>query len=313
MGARPPHTRRRPLRVPLSRHADQGGDLLTMQLAELGQVGEQGPADDGANPGDGPEEILLGAPNRTRLNRVGEVAIDVDDAAFEPADVLRQAPTDRRGRVFEAIALGRQHVQELSAAGHERVELLPRRIRERPRRGMHPLGKEGQEVRIEGVGFGELAGRFREITHLARIGDDERQPTSGQRGHQRRLVPARGLQDDQDGSHRLDAVPRHRSRRSTTRRRADRRPQSRLWRHRSRRRLGWTSWRPSRGGIRRGPALRMRGETPRNCAGSRRSAGDAQAAARPPRPQAGRAVAGQGTIYAVDRPERRYKAVAGEP
>jgi CRP-like cAMP-binding protein len=66
-------------------------------------------------------EILFGAPDRTARNRVIEVAIDSPDPSLEPADVLHQTTPNRTTRVLQPIPLRGQHVQQLSAARHQRV------------------------------------------------------------------------------------------------------------------------------------------------------------------------------------------------
>ena len=81
---------------------------------------------------------------------------------------------DGRRRVLQSIALGGHHVQELPPSRHERIELLQDRIRQRARCGMHPLRKERQELRIQAVGFGELARGLGTVADLARIRHNDR-------------------------------------------------------------------------------------------------------------------------------------------
>jgi hypothetical protein len=76
--------------------------------------------------------------------------------------------------------LGHQHVQELAPASEERVELLRRLTGQGARLRLHPLGKEGQDLGIDRIGLGELAGGAREVPDLARIRDDDGQAGGGE-------------------------------------------------------------------------------------------------------------------------------------
>ena len=97
------------------RHPDQGGDLLVGQGAQLGQLAQERATDPGADPGDGPQEILLGPPERTAAKGLVEVAVHVHELALEPADVLRDAPAHGRGGKAEPVLFGRQHLEQLPA------------------------------------------------------------------------------------------------------------------------------------------------------------------------------------------------------
>ena len=66
-----------------------------IQLAELGQFGEQRPGEGRADAGYTAQQIVLHAPDRTVLNLGGEVVVDFTEAALEPANVLPQVPLHR--------------------------------------------------------------------------------------------------------------------------------------------------------------------------------------------------------------------------
>ena len=134
---------------------DQGSDLFAVQVSELRHVGDQRATHHRPHARHTAKEILFGAPDRTARNRVVEVVIDSRDPSLEPADVLHQTTPNRTTRVLQPIPLRGQHVQQLSAARHQRVQLLDDGVRERARRGPHPVGKERQEVGIQVVGLGE--------------------------------------------------------------------------------------------------------------------------------------------------------------
>ena len=66
-----------------------------------------------------------------------------------------------------------------------------------PRRGSYPFGKEGQEARIQAVGFRQLARRFAEVADLAGIDDHDRQLRRRQRVRQGGFIAPCTLEDDQ--------------------------------------------------------------------------------------------------------------------
>lgn len=210
-GARPPHTSSLAAECPAiageRRDADERGDLLPIQLPELRQVGEQGAAHDGADAGHGAEQVLFDTPDRALLDGVIEIAIDGRDASLERADVLRDVPTDRRARVLQSIPLGGHHVKELSPPRHQGRKVLAPGIWERPRRGLHPLGKERDEVGIETGRLGELPSGSREVADLARIRHDHRECRRGQGDDERGFVSAGRFEDDErrrQGPHAVD-------------------------------------------------------------------------------------------------------------
>ncbi len=83
---------------------------------------------------------------------------------FPPAEDLPQA-----------ILLGLQHLEQLSPPAEQRIEFLRVRVGEHADLGTHALSEERQEIGINKIGLGELAGRLREVAHLARVDDHDRQ------------------------------------------------------------------------------------------------------------------------------------------
>ena len=92
------------------------------------------------------------------------------------------------------MALGRHHVQALTTARDERLELLQGRVRQRPRRGVHPFRKERQEMRIQAVRFRELSGGFGEVADLTRIRHHHGKAGGGQGGDERSFVAPGGFE-----------------------------------------------------------------------------------------------------------------------
>jgi hypothetical protein len=111
-----------------------------------------------------------------------EVVVRLPEPALEEADVLLEIAAHGGGRDEQPVPLRDEHLDELSPAGEERGERLGGRIREHPRLGPDALGKEGEDLGVDRISLGQLAGGFREVAHLARIGDDDRQACGGERG-----------------------------------------------------------------------------------------------------------------------------------
>jgi hypothetical protein len=99
--------------------------------------------------------------------------------------------------VLETIALGDEHLQHLATAGQERVEGMGRVIGQRARGRANALGEQGQDVGIDPIGLGELAGGPGKVPDLARVGDNQRQPGRRQGRHRGTLVSAGGLEDEE--------------------------------------------------------------------------------------------------------------------
>ena len=151
------------------RDTDERRDLLAVQSAELGEIGEERAAHHRTDTGD--------RRSRFSLARQTGLCWIVSSRSRSTAATRRSSqPTCSVMRrrigvpgVLQPIALSGHHVQELTAARHQGPEFLQGHIRHRPRREVHPFRKERQELRIQAVGFGELPGGFGEVADLARM------------------------------------------------------------------------------------------------------------------------------------------------
>ncbi len=74
-----------------------------------------------------------------------------------------------RGAKPSRILLRHQHFEQLAPAREQGIEQPGGRVGQRPRRGAHPLGKQGQDRRIDLIGLGKLARGAGEIPDLARV------------------------------------------------------------------------------------------------------------------------------------------------
>ncbi|GJG89858.1 hypothetical protein tb265_50390 [Gemmatimonadetes bacterium T265] len=75
----------------------------------------------------------------------------------------------------------------------------PHRPRQGADLGPDPLGEEGEDARVDVVRLRELAGRFGEVAHLARVRDHHRELRGRERGDHGELVSARCFQDHEGG------------------------------------------------------------------------------------------------------------------
>ncbi len=139
--------------------------------------------------------MLALAPDGAGANLVPEVIIDVADLFAQPVDMLAELVTQRLwgildGRSQQAVLLGGQHLLQLPPATDVRTQRPSGGIWQGTQLGLDGFGKASQHLRVEAVGFGELAGRSSEVTHLAGIDDNHGQLPTGQVGGDEHLEPA---------------------------------------------------------------------------------------------------------------------------
>ena len=114
-----------------------------------------------------------------------------------------RAPIEDR---TQAVSLGLEHLEELSPPGEERVERVGLGVGQRADLGADPLGEEGEEVRVEAIGLGELARGFGKVPHLARIDHHDGEAGGGEGGDTDQLIAAGGLEHDELGPQRSQAL-----------------------------------------------------------------------------------------------------------
>ena len=90
-----------------------------------------------------------------------------------------------------------EHLEQLPAAGQEGIQGLHRRVGQGPGLRPDPLGEEGEDLRIQPVGLGQLARGPGEVPDLARISHHDGQARGGHRRHRRGLEAAGRFQHDQ--------------------------------------------------------------------------------------------------------------------
>ena len=177
---------------------DEGSDPAPIEMAKLGQVGDQGTGRGPADAGNGGEQVFGGPPGGRAADGVVEVGLDPAELLLQPDDMgLDAAGQLGVAELAAALALAADHLDQLPAPGDELAELPCGRVRQQPRLRPDRLGEAGDGLGIEAVGLGEPAGRTGEVADLARVDDGQRQPRRGQSGGDGGLEAARRLQHDQ--------------------------------------------------------------------------------------------------------------------
>lgn len=93
--------------VPRERsEADELGDLPVVEMAELRQLSEQSARDDRADAGDRAQQVFLATPERTGLDGIAELTIEIVEPLLEPADVFPDVALYGGPGESEPIALG---------------------------------------------------------------------------------------------------------------------------------------------------------------------------------------------------------------
>ncbi len=182
-------------------HADERRDGAAIQSAELRQFREQRARGGGPDTGHALKQIVLHAPDRTRLDGGASLIIDIIDAPFEPPNMIPEVACDAAGwgRLFETPLLHAEHLEQLPAASDESGQRVRLRVCDRSCGRLHTRTKVGQHRRIHRVSFGGAAERLRERADLTRIHDGHRQARCRTRRDERTLIPTGRFDDDDRG------------------------------------------------------------------------------------------------------------------
>ena len=145
--------------VPVHRsNAGEGGDLVAIHLAELGQLGNQGAGDDAVNAGHAFEEILFGAPEGAGFDQLVDRLVDAHPLGFKPLEhgpegALRNAVVSSG----QTLLFGIDHDHQLAPPRHQFGEPGRQIIGQWTRRRAHGLGEVGDHRRVDRIGLGQPA------------------------------------------------------------------------------------------------------------------------------------------------------------
>ena len=153
--------------VPIQRrHADQGSDLLMCQPAQLGQFSKERTTHHGPDARHTAQQIFLFTPERRGLDSVSQVLVQHRELLLQPSEMGLDLSLNGARRRPHAVLFRHEHFDQLSSPREERTERLCRLIRQRTWGWPHRLGKAGQDLCINRVRLGELAGGSGKIAHL---------------------------------------------------------------------------------------------------------------------------------------------------
>lgn len=192
-GARPPQIRRLPRRVPLSQLNGHTPTKALMpwrfSVPSSGRLAIRVRVLTGPMPG-----TLFKRSSFSRhtalADALAQLAVYPGESALQPFhggfQVTFHARVPREG---QAVSLRRQHLQELTAASHQRFQLLEVRALEHTDLGFDHLRELRDYPRIDAVGLGQNAQCPGKVTHLPGIDDHHRQAGRRQRRHHALLIP----------------------------------------------------------------------------------------------------------------------------
>ena len=148
--------------------ADQGRDLASVDLAQFGQLGEQGARELRSDAGHALQELVLRAPVGTVLDAGLQFGLKSLAFLLEPGDVRLDAGAQGGSGGAQALALGDQHREQLPAPGEQLTQVPGLGVGQRTQRHWDGLGEVGQDGGVERVGLGQPAAGAGEVAHLAR-------------------------------------------------------------------------------------------------------------------------------------------------
>src|SRR5215217_7024089 len=193
--ALPPHTLRRPRRVPESRLSGatptRAATRLWVSVPSSGTPASRVRA----RTGPAPQERLVLAQDGAALDRRFQIALGAPELLLEPLEVGLDAFGHRLGRRGQAVVLGSEHPEQLPAAGHYRLQSAHLSIGKGLWSGPYSFGEARQDGRVDPIGLGEPSCGPGEVTHLTGIDHHYRQSLSGQSPNHRPFRAAGGLKD----------------------------------------------------------------------------------------------------------------------
>ena len=122
-----------------------------VEPAEFGQLGHQCAADRRADTRHRPQQVVALAPDRAAADRVTHLIIYFSQQGCQPVDVAHEVVAHSLRSATQAGALGHEHLGELTAAQHQRVQLGERAAVGRARLRLHGLTEARLHLRVEPV------------------------------------------------------------------------------------------------------------------------------------------------------------------
>ncbi len=180
--------------------AREGGDFLSVELSEFGEIGHEGGGRGLAHAGNAGEEFGFGVPIVVGFEQLEDSLFDGVDFLVQEVDDFSHAPRDQLSGIrFEAIGFGGSQGDELSSAGDELLQfgLFFGQLIDQP--GLDLLSEAGDDGGVEAIGFCQDAESAGEVADLPGIDDGHVMAGLGEFGHELALVSAGGFDHDQAG------------------------------------------------------------------------------------------------------------------
>ena len=99
--------------------ANEGSDLTPVQHPELRQLGDHGSRDGRTDAGDGRQEFLLCAPDRRAPDSLTDILVETGELLLESPEQTGDAALAAGRSPLLALALGDDHLDDLTPAGDE--------------------------------------------------------------------------------------------------------------------------------------------------------------------------------------------------
>lgn len=139
------------------RDPNQGGESLAIECTQLGQLSEQGIGGGGADARDATQQVVAFSSERALLDRVAQVTVQVGQFLSQSVDVAADPRPPGRQRRAPPPTLGGEHADDLTTSRQQGRQRLRLSIGQGAHGGADRLGETREELRVKGVGLGELA------------------------------------------------------------------------------------------------------------------------------------------------------------
>src|SRR5204862_6791442 len=117
------------------------------------------------------EEIFGLAPSRRATDQLADIVGKLLQLTLQDLDVAGQTLADTHiAGALLALALGDQHLDDLTPPRDQLTEQPRRLIGDRPRFGLYRFGKPRDHLGIDRIALGPFAERLREVAHLRAVG-----------------------------------------------------------------------------------------------------------------------------------------------
>ena len=141
-------------------------------------MGQQGSHRDAAHSWYAAQQPGLFRPQRRTPNRLLQGGIEFGQLFAQPAHVRGNAPIKAWSGAAVPIALGREHFDNLPAAGDQCHQFPALGVGQGPGIRLDQFCEMGQDAGIDRVGLGQPAGGTRKVAHLARLTTAIGKPTA---------------------------------------------------------------------------------------------------------------------------------------